>query len=84
MARPKGTKNKEKYPTVAKTYMFFETDIKKMLNNGWTPKEIFRLGIYAKENNPKITYRIRELEENNERLVKKMHMLAKSLYEIKK
>ena len=71
-----------KAPTRPRTYSFFDSDIDKMLNNGWTPKEIFRLGIMAKENNPQMIERIRELEISNVKLSDKLQKAFKRLYEL--
>ena len=54
--------------TISKTYRFFDSDIKVMLNKGNSPKQIFRLGIYALNNNPILMARIRELEQGNDKL----------------
>jgi hypothetical protein len=71
-----------KSPTRPKTYCFFDSDINKMLNNGWAPKEVFRLGILAKENNPAMIDRIRELEERNKMLSDKLQKAFKRLNDL--
>lgn len=70
--------------TIQKTYMFFKEDINKALNNGWTPKEVFRLGIYAKENNPNILNRQRETEEKLEKMSRVIDFQAKKIYQLEK
>lgn len=82
--RPKGTKNKEialEFQTEAKTYAFFKTDINKMQKKGWTPKEIFRLGIYAKENNPNLLNRLQEVEKMVNSFSSRLTSLNRRLYE---
>jgi len=71
-----------KSPTQPKTYSFFESDVNEMLNNGWTPKEVFRLGIMAKKDNPQLINRIRELEETNKKMSDKLQKAFKRLYEL--
>lgn len=48
----------------------------------WKYNELIRLGIYAKENNPQILARVKEIEETNERLANKIQSYAKRLFEI--
>lgn len=71
-----------KEQTMPKTYSFFSSDINTALNNGWSPKEVFRLGIKAKENNPEMINRIRELEELNRKLSDKFQKVVKRLYDL--
>lgn len=68
--------------TMARTYSFFDEDINKAINNGWTPKEVFRLGILAKEGNTAMIDRIREVEEMNVKLSSKLQKLAARNYEL--
>jgi hypothetical protein len=71
--RPVGRRNApQEFKTQQKTYMFFEQDIKKMEQHGWKPKEVLRLGIYSKENNPQMINRIREIEKQNDLIVEKL------------
>ena len=51
----------------------------KITENFWSYKEIFILGMKAKEDNPQLISRIRELEEGNERLQKKLGQLAQKV-----
>lgn len=78
IGRPKFLKS----PTMPKTYSFFESDINEALNNGWSPKEVFRLGIMAKKNNPQLINRIRELEETNKKMSDNLQKAFKRLYEL--
>lgn len=71
-----------KASTEAKTYCFFTTDIDEAITMGWTPKEVFRLGILAKKNNPAMIDRIRELEETNRKMSDKLQKAFKRLYEL--
>lgn len=71
-----------KQSTSPKTYCFFDEDINKALNQGWTPKEVFRLGILAKEGNTAMVDRIREVEEMNAKLSGKLQKLAARNYEL--
>lgn len=80
--RPKLGRPVFKEHTEPKTYSFFTSDITKALNNGWTPKEVFRLGIKAKEGNPQLIERIRELEEANKKLSDKFNKAAQRLYKL--
>lgn len=64
--------------------MFFKTDIDKAMNKGWTPKEVFRLGIYSKEHNPQLINRISETEERINKMVKRIDRLAKENFELNK
>lgn len=50
--------------------------------NFWNYKELLLLGAKAKENNPQMINRIRELEEANERLQKKLSGLAQKVIEL--
>jgi len=68
--------------TVAKTYSFFSRDIEEMLTQGYTPKEVFRLGIYAKKNNPIILQRVKELEDNNLKMSLKLQKACQRLIEL--
>lgn len=52
----------------------------KILENYWNYKEIVALGIKAKEENPQLISRIRELEESNKRLVSKLSAVSQKLY----
>ena len=61
-----------KFLTKAKTYCFFSDDIDFMINSGATPKEIFRLGCISKRENPQLICRLRELEQGNTKLSKKL------------
>lgn len=70
--------------TIAKTYMFFEDDINEMLNRGWTPKEVFRLGVAAKNNNPIMIDRIREQEEKIERLAALLRIQTHKVFDLEK
>ena len=58
-----------KKATVSKTYMFFVDDINKMQDNGWTPKELLRLGIFAKDDNPQMMKRLTEQEEKMRNII---------------
>ena len=70
--------------TMPKTYSFFKVDIEKMLANGWTPKEVFRLGVLAKENQPQILERMREVEASNDVLQKKFQKIARENIDLKR
>lgn len=58
--------------TCSKTYRFFETDINYMLNKGLTPKQLLRKGRLADEENPQLIARIRELEQGNDKLQRRL------------
>jgi len=75
-------RKKSRNATISKTYRFFEEDIDKMLTMGCTPKEIFRLGIYAKENNPQMISRVSEIETTNEQLATKLQSTSRKLYDL--
>jgi len=77
MPRPKPV-----FPTGSKTYMFFLQDIMKIHENGWTPKEIMRLGVLAREGQPQMNERIRELERNNSMLQEKLQKYAVRVIEL--
>lgn len=68
---------KKEFVTINKTYMFFETDIKELNRNGWTAKEIFRLGIMAKKDNPQLINRINALEAQNNYVNNRITNLSK-------
>lgn len=67
---------KKEFITIMKTFMFFEKDIKELNSNGWTAKEIFRLGILAKKNNPQMLDRITQLEEREKFLSNRVSNLS--------
>jgi hypothetical protein len=48
---------------------------KKCKDNGWKWQELMYLGIAAKENNPQLVQRIREVEEGNDKLQKKLSFM---------
>lgn len=65
MTKSKGDKKKIGRPkleglTEPKTYSFFSKDIEIMQRSGMTPKQVFRLGIIAHDNNPQMMGRIKE------------------------
>lgn len=70
------------YKTIAKTYMFFEEDIKFLQRTGRTPKEVMRLGVLSVQNNPQLITRIREVEENNTSLQEKLNRYVTKYLEL--
>jgi len=54
----------------------------KIQEHHWKVPDLIRLGIKAREGNPQMILRIRELEGENARLVEKIDRLAKRLYEL--
>lgn len=82
--RPQGRPSKPfvKPNTSPKTYSFFDEDINEAITNGWTPKEIFKLGILAKKGNPQLIERVRELEESNEKLYKLSQRALKKIEDL--
>ena len=72
----------EKFGTQPKTYCFFVEDITKANYNGWSPKEIFRLGILAKQDNPQLMLRLNEAESKNEKLAKVIEKFGRRLIEL--
>ncbi|MBR9702600.1 hypothetical protein GOV10_01060, partial [Candidatus Woesearchaeota archaeon] len=57
-----------KYKTEPRTYAFFSDDVDTLRKNGWSPKELLRLGILSRKNNPQMIKRINEVEEDNKTL----------------
>ncbi len=51
----------------------------KIASNYWSYKEIVLLGLKAKEDNPQLIQRIRELEQGNEKLQKHLGKLAQKI-----
>jgi hypothetical protein len=51
----------------------------KMVTQFWSYQEVFLLGLKAKEENPQLIQRIRELEQGNEKLQKHLGKLAQKI-----
>jgi len=54
----------------------------KIDENHWKVPDLIRLGIKAREGNPQMILRIRELEGENARLLAKVERLATRVYEM--
>lgn len=54
----------------------------KIAQSFWSYREIISLGIKAKEDNPQLIARIRELEESNTKLIKKLTWMSQKIYEL--
>jgi len=65
-------------------YSFFKEDVEALKTNGWSPKELLRLGILAKKDNPQLLSRIKEMEEASESLLKKFNRIARENVDLKK
>jgi len=57
----------------------FINEIKK---NGWKYNDIMKLGIIAKKENPQMINRIREMEQKQAVLVKKVSVYAQKVYDL--
>jgi hypothetical protein len=53
----------------------------KIKKNYWKIPELIKLGVKAKEENPQIVLRIRQLEEKNDELFKTARILARKVYD---
>jgi len=49
---------------------------------GWKVSELVRLGVCAKEQNPQLIQRIKELEAENSKISAKLQTYAKRLFEL--
>ena len=56
-------------------YSVFIEDAEKIRRNGWTGKEILRLGVLSKENEPQLQKRIKEQEQDHDSLYRKFQYL---------
>jgi hypothetical protein len=68
--------NNDEFKTETRTYRFFSKDIVFMVQSGYTPKSIFNMGCKAIRDNPQLINRIRELEDGNTKLQKKLTTLS--------
>lgn len=59
---------KNKFKTIAKTYSYYEEDIKEMVEMRVTPKELLRLGIEAKKQGWNPSGEIQEVGDLKKRL----------------
>jgi len=64
--------------TISTTIDVEDRDIIKQ--NNWKYNEVFKLGLFAKKNNPQMIDRIKKLEEKNLLLAQKLNVLAKKCY----
>ena len=71
--KPKG--RPREYLTEPHCYSIFIDDAQKIRLNGWSPKEVMRLGILSKENDPQLQERITDQQRDHESLYRKFQYL---------
>jgi hypothetical protein len=73
-----------KEETISKTARFYKKDIIRMIEIEQSPKQIFRLGIKAYDQNPQIIARVNEYETQVKKLSNLLQQSQKRIYELEK